>query len=55
MNRKEIKERIEYIDRYIELLYKSIDKFEEELSLLMKYIEAENKKTGEDGDEQQKN
>lgn len=55
MNRKEIKERIEYIDRYIELLYKSIDKFEEELALLMRYIETENKKMGEGGNEQQKN
>lgn len=51
MNRKEIKEKIKYIDNYIELLYRSIDKFEEELSLLMKYIETENEKMGEGGDE----
>lgn len=47
MNRQEIEQRIKYLENYIELLYSSIDDFEEELGLLRKYITTEKMGEGE--------
>lgn len=41
MNKEEVELRIKYLEKYIDLIYGSIDEAEEELQLLRNYTETE--------------